>query len=193
MCIILKQITIFAKQIQQQNPRLKIFVLSDPLRSPNIELIAAKLPKNCYLIARTFGQSDEISNLKNRHRIYVSESASVAYKNSILGIHIPSKTKNRLNYKNVKLQKTGSAHNLREVIRANQLGVNYCLISPIFTSQSPSAKKNGKNFSIGIIKLALLTKLFPKTNFVALGGINRKNYKRLSCLNLKAIAGVSFG
>jgi thiamine monophosphate synthase len=76
---------------------------------------------------------------------------------------------------------------LREIVRAVNCGIKKVIVSAIFPSKSPSANKVK-----GQIKLARMIRQFPKQNFYALGGINRKSLKRLKGINLKGIAGVSF-
>jgi len=50
--------------------------------------------------------------------------------------------------------------------------------------------KKNKNF-LGINKFKLLSKLTDK-NIVVLGGLSKKNKKKISLLNLSEFAGISF-
>ena len=82
--------------------------------------------------------------------------------------------------KNFKL--VGSAHNLKEIkIKENQ-NVSKVFLSSLF-------KKN-KNF-LGINKFKLLSKLTIR-DIVVLGGISKKNKKKLSLLNQYDFAGISY-
>ena len=76
----------------------------------------------------------------------------------------------------------GSAHNLKEIKVKEKQKVNKIFLSSLF-------KKN-KNF-LGINKFRLLSKLSNK-KVVVLGGISRKNLKKLKILNQSEFAGISF-
>ena len=122
---------------------------------------------------------------KRSIKFYISNRVKLALKLDLDGVYIPSFNKNlkHLAYsykKNFKI--IGSAHNLKEIrIKENQ-NVNEIFISSLF-------KKN-KNF-LGINKFKLLAKLTNK-NVVALGGISKKNKKKLNLVNKSNFAGISF-
>ena len=122
---------------------------------------------------------------KRSIKFYISNRVKLALKLDLDGVYIPSFNKNlkHLAYsykKNFKI--IGSAHNLKEIrIKENQ-NVNEIFISSLF-------KKN-KNF-LGINKLKLLAKLTNK-DVVALGGISKKNKKKLNLVNKSNFAGISF-
>ena len=109
----------------------------------------------------------------------------MAIKLNLDGAYIPSfnNSLKHLSYsykKNFKL--IGSAHNLKEIkVKENQ-NVNKIFLSSLF-------KKN-KNF-LGMNKFKLLSKLTQK-DIVALGGISKKNKKKLSLLGKANFAGISY-
>ena len=76
----------------------------------------------------------------------------------------------------------GSAHNIKEIKTKEIQNVNKIFISSVF-------KKN-KNY-LGIYKFRLISSLTQK-NVVALGGISKKNIKKLKLLNSKEFAGISY-
>ena len=122
---------------------------------------------------------------KKSIKFYLSNDIKLAIKLDLDGAYIPAfnKSLKHLAYsykKNFKI--IGSAHNLREIrIKENQ-NVRKILLSSLF-------KKN-KNF-LGINRFKLLSKL-TKINVVVLGGISRKNKKKLSLLDQSDFAGISF-
>jgi thiamine-phosphate pyrophosphorylase len=122
---------------------------------------------------------------KKSIKFYLSNDIKLAIKLDLDGAYIPAfnKSLKHLAYsykKNFKI--IGSAHNLREIrIKENQ-NVRKILLSSLF-------KKN-KNF-LGINRFKLLSKL-TKKNVVVLGGISRKNKKKLSLLDQSDFAGISF-
>jgi thiamine-phosphate pyrophosphorylase len=122
---------------------------------------------------------------KRRIKFYLSNNIKLALKFNLDGAYIPSfnKNTNHLAYsykKNFNL--IGSAHNQKEIRIKERQGVNKIFISSLF-------KKN-KNF-LGINKFKLLSKM-TKLDVVALGGISKKNLKKLSLLYDSDFAGISY-
>ena len=76
----------------------------------------------------------------------------------------------------------GSAHNLKEIRIKELQKVQNIFISSLF-------KKN-KNY-LGLNKFKILNK-YTKKNVVALGGISKKNIKKIKLLNISSIAGISY-
>ena len=76
----------------------------------------------------------------------------------------------------------GSAHNLKEIRIKEKQKVEKIFLSSVF-------KKN-KNY-LGINKIKLLSNLTFK-KIVVLGGISKKNLKKLKILNNNEFAGISF-
>ena len=120
-----------------------------------------------------------------RIKFYLSNNIKLAMKLDLDGAYIPAFNKNfnHLAYsykKNFKI--IGSAHNLKEIRTKETQRVQRVFISSLF-------KKN-KNF-LGINKFKNLAKL-TKKNVVALGGISRKNVKKINFLNQSDFAGISY-
>ena len=122
---------------------------------------------------------------KKRIKFYLSNNVKLATKLDLDGAYIPSfnKNTNHLAYsykKNFSL--IGSAHNLKEIRIKEKQGVKKIFISSLF-------KKN-KNF-LEINKFKLLSKM-TRLDVVALGGISKKNLKKLSLLYDPDFAGISY-
>jgi thiamine-phosphate pyrophosphorylase len=122
---------------------------------------------------------------KRRIKFYLSNNIKLALKFNLDGAYIPSfnKNTNHLAYsykKNFNL--VGSAHNQKEIRIKERQGVNKIFISSLF-------KKN-KNF-LEINKFKLLSKM-TRLDVVALGGISKKNLKKLSLLYDPDFAGISY-
>ena len=115
----------------------------------------------------------------------MANNIKLALKLNLDGAYIPSFNKefNHLSYslKN-NFVLIGSAHNSKEIKIKEKQKVNRIFLSSLF-------KKN-KNF-LGINKFKLLSNLSSK-KIVALGGISKKNIKKLKILNLTEFAGISF-
>ena len=122
---------------------------------------------------------------KKKIKLYLSNNVKLAIKLGLDGAYIPSFNRNtkHLSYSyKKKFNIIGSAHNLKEIRIKERQNVNDIFISSLF-------KKN-KNF-LGIYKYKILAKLTRK-NVVALGGISRKNKKKLNLLYQSSFAGISF-
>ena len=120
-----------------------------------------------------------------RLKFYLSNGIKLAIKLNLDGAYIPSFNKSTTHLAfscRKKFNIIGSAHNLKEIKIKEKQGVNKIFLSSLF-------KKN-KNF-LGINKFKLLSKLTNK-KIVVLGGVSKKNLKKLKILNLSEFAGISF-
>ena len=118
-------------------------------------------------------------------KFYLSNNVKLAIKLDLDGAYIPSFNKN-FNHLNFTLKKKfmiiGSAHNIKEIKLKETQKVQKIFLSSLF-------KKN-KNY-LGINRFKLLKNLTRK-EIVALGGISKKNIKKLKLANCSAFAGISF-
>ncbi len=115
----------------------------------------------------------------------MSNNVKLAIKLKLDGVYLPSfnKSFNHLAYSFKKrFVILGSAHSLQEVNIKKFQAVKFFFISSLF-------KKN-KNY-LGIYKFKFFES-FTKKKLVALGGINKKNIKKLSLLNICGYAGISY-
>jgi len=149
-----------------------------------------KLDKNISLIYRNYKSSYD-SNLlvkirnfckKHNRNLYLANNVKLAIKYNLDGAYIPSFSKDfkHLNYKTkVKFLIIGSAHNLKEIRIKEKQKVSQIFLSSIF-------KK--KNY-LGLYKFKNLSKN-TKKKIIALGGINKKNLKKINLLNIDGFAGI---
>ena len=109
----------------------------------------------------------------------------MALKYKLDGVYLPS-FNNKFDHLNYSTYSNftilGSAHNLKEIKIKETQRVQSIFISSLF-------KKNN-NF-LGINKFKLISN-YSKKNIVALGGISKKNIKKLRLLNISGFAGISF-
>ena len=153
------------------------------------------LNKNIHIIYRNYKKNIDISTLilikkfckKNNLKFYLSNNIKLALKYRLDGLYIPSFNK-QVNYKKYaipnKFHIIGSAHNIKEIIIKEKQGCKLIFLSPIF-------KTKKTNFFLNISKFNLLT-LNKKINFIALGGINNKNFLKLKLLNIIGFASISY-
>ena len=149
-----------------------------------------KLDKNISLIYRNY-KSSYNSNLlvkmrnfckRNNRKLYLANNIKLAIKFNLDGAYIPSFNNDfkHLNYKTkVKFLIIGSAHNLKEIRIKEKQKVSKIFISSIF-------KK--KNY-LGLYKFKNLSKN-TKKEIIALGGVSKKNLKKINLLNTDGFAGI---
>ena len=153
-----------------------------------------KQDKQTIIIFRNY--SSEIANEKHilkiknyckkkRVKFYLSNNIQLAIRFNLDGAYIPSFNKNikHLSYSlKKKFKIVGSAHNLKEIRTKETQKVNEIFLSSLF--------KNNKNY-LGINKFKILSQLTRK-EVVVLGGISKKNLKKLKILNQSKFAGISY-
>ena len=152
-----------------------------------------QLSKDINIIYRNYKNIDHLENILKlkkyckgiKTKLYLSNNIKLSIKLGLDGVYIPSFNKSfkHLSYslkKNFKI--IGSAHNLKEIKIKEKQKVEKIFLSSIF--------KEEKNY-LGINKFKKLANL-TKKNVVALGGVSRKNLKKLLLLNQLDFAGISF-
>ena len=154
----------------------------------------SKLDKQTAIIFRNYSSETineeiiiQIKNYckKKRLKFFLSNNIKLAIKPDLDGVYIPSFNRSTkhlaFNFKK-NFRIIGSAHNIKEVKTKEIQKVSKIFISSLF--------KRNKNY-LGINKFKLLCKLTNK-KVVALGGISKKNTKKLQLLNSKEFAGISY-
>ena len=150
--------------------------------------------KETVIIYRNYTSShpniDKILKLKNflkkkGNKFLLANNIKLALKLKLDGVYIPSFNKkfDHLSYSihpNFKIM--GSAHNLKEIKIKELQKVQNIFISSLF-------KKN-KNY-LGLNKFKIISR-YTKKNIVALGGLSKKNLKKLKLINISAFAGISY-
>ena len=139
---------------------------------------SSKFDTNKILKLKTF--------LKKRgNKFLLANNFKMALKFKLDGVYLPS-FYNKFNHLNYCTYSNfivlGSAHNLKEIKIKELQKVQGIFISSLF-------KKNN-NF-LGINKFKIICS-YSKKNIIALGGISKKNIKKLRLLNISGFAGISF-
>ena len=175
--------------MQKKLPKIYLFVEDfNPSELNNLN-------KNISIIYRNYKKKlneSTILSLRNycrvnKRKFFLTIDVKMAIKHQLNGVYIPSFIKtNNFNYpskpKNFSI--IGSAHNKAEIkVKENQ-GCEFIFLAPTF-------KVSKKNNYLGVNKFNLLT-LDNKSNFIALGGINKKNINKLNLLNCKGFSGISW-
>ena len=132
----------------------------------------------------------KILNLKNylkkrKNKFLLSNNIKLALKLGLDGAYIPSFNKDlkHLSYSiNSKFLIVGSAHNLREIRIKELQKVKSIFLSSLF--------KQNKNF-LGLNKFRNISNC-TENKIIALGGISKKNIKKLKLLDAYGFAGISY-
>ena len=162
----------------------------DTLDTNNLQ----KQDKDTIIIYRNYNSSniniDKLIELRNflkkkGNKILLANNFKLALKLRLDGVYLPSFNKdfNHLAYSTfLNFAVVGSAHNLKEIKIKELQKVQNIFISSIF-------KKN-KNY-LGFNRFKTLVK-YTKKEVVALGGISKKNIKKINLTNVSCIAGISY-
>mgnify|MGYP006186955603 FL=1 len=110
----------------------------------------------------------------------------LANKLNLDGAYIPAFNKCLSVYKlkNKNMILLGSAHNIKEVNQKKKQGIDIIFLAPTFKVNK------SKNF-LNVIKFNILSNLLNGKT-VALGGINKKNIKKIKMLNCYGFASISY-
>ena len=151
-----------------------------------------KLNKNIALIYRNYNKNLDkslIIKIKKYCRIkkrkfFLANNIKLAIKLRLDGAYLPS-FNNDLKHLNYPKRKNffiiGSAHNYKEIKKKELQKVDIIFIASIFSK---------KKTYLGLNKFIALTKL-TKKRVIALGGINKKNLKKLNLLRIYGYSGIS--
>ena len=155
-----------------------------------------QLSKDICIIYRNYNNInhlEDILNLKKyckdiKTKFYLSNDIKLSIRLRLDGVYIPS-FNNKINYtQNYNLPKNfdiiGSAHNITEINLKLKQKCSEIFLSPIFKVSK------SKKF-LGINKFNFMT-LNKKAHFIALGGINEKNYKMIKLLKTNGFASISW-
>ncbi len=119
-------------------------------------------------------------------KFFLSNNINLAIKLRLDGAYVPAFNKdiNVIKSKIHKLILLGSAHNIKEINQKKKQGIDLIFLTPVF-------KVNKRNSYLGIVKFNNLTRL-NSCNFVALGGINKKNINNIKLLNCYGFGSITY-
>jgi thiamine-phosphate pyrophosphorylase len=168
-----------AKPSTAQNGRAlpRALFVTDPVRTPDILMIARRLPRGFGIVWRHYGADHRLATGRELARIcrqrglilLVSADPELAARIGAHGVHWPEARLSGNRLKLSRLIETASAHDPRAIARAARLGVDAVILSPVFPSRSPSAGK-----PLGIVKFRQLAHNSAVPVY-ALGGVGPRN------------------
>ena len=173
--------------MQKKLPNVFLFIDKFDLKNlsllnKNIDIIyrnyETKANKDTLLLIKRFCQ-------KSKRKFYISNDIKQAIQLNIDGVYIPS-FNNQINYSKVNKTKSfdiiGSAHNKKEISIKKAQNCRLIFLSPLFKS-----KKSEKFLNIVKYNLTILNE---KKKFIALGGINETNIKKVYLTKSVGFAGI---
>ncbi len=174
-------------------PALLFF--TDPERTPDAEATADRLPPGSGVVFRAFGASDAVARgrrlaaVAGARRLILLAGADEILAAAIgaTGVHLPERLAGqarRLKARRRGWMVTAAAHSVRAGRIALAAGADAVVVSPAFTSNSPSAGR-----PLGPVRLALMVKAIGGPAY-ALGGLNNKTARRLLDAGLIGLAAV---
>jgi len=172
-----------------------LFFVTDPVRTPDPLVIAARLPKGAGIIYRTFGAVDAPMVGRALRRVadqrglvlLIGADEGLAAAVGADGVHLPERLIDRgprLRARRPDWILTGAAHTARALNAAKAAGLDAALASPVFASRSPSA-----HGQLGPIRFATLVR-GANLPVYALGGVKGQTASRLLGTGAAGVAAV---
>jgi thiamine-phosphate pyrophosphorylase len=176
-------------------PLPNLLFFTDPVRTPEPERVAERLPPGAAVVFRAFGALDaEVQGLKLREitrrrglSLLVGADADLATRIGADGLHLPERLAADLPA--VRARHAGwlftlAAHDQAAATRGAAVGADALVVSPIFPSASPSA-----GAPLGVEGLKLIVEAVA-TPVYALGGVRAATVERLLDSGIVGIAAV---
>ena len=152
------------------------------------------LNKNISFIWRNKDKETPINTLiklrdfckKNQRSFYISNNVKLAERINANGVYISSTNRNlilKTNKFKKKFKILGSAHNLNEIKIKKLQKIEEIFLSPLF--------KEKTNQQLNIYRYLKLRKI-TKMKDISLGGINKRNIKKLNMIKPFGFAGITY-
>lgn len=167
-----------------------LFFFTDPVRTPDPEVLAERLPRGAALVYRHFGAPDRARTARRlavvcRRRgltFLIAADPKLAERVGADGVHWPERLLPRR--RGLGGLFTAAAHSGAALMRAADLGADACVLGPIFPTRSASGRK-----PLGLFHASQLART-ASTPVIALGGVNAENAYRLAGRGFAGIAAV---
>jgi thiamine-phosphate pyrophosphorylase len=170
-----------------------LLLLTDEARLADPRGAIARLPRGAGVILRHYAAVNrvvlarELAALCRRRGLLflVAGDAALARRVGADGLHLPEHAlRRRLPARNARWIVTAAAHSLPAILKAQAMGVDAALVSPIFlTASHPSAPALGPRRLAGWTRIAGIS-------IYALGGVNAETVRRLKGIDLAGVAAI---
>jgi len=178
------------RRARLRKPLPNLLVFTDPVRTPDPEALARRLPRGAALVYRSFGAADAEAIARRLQvilqgqgaRLLIGADSGLALRVGADGVHLPE----RLAWRAVSLRGrfsliTAAAHSLRA---ARAAGPDAVVVSTVFPSNSPSAGP-----AMGPVRFAALVRAAGRPVY-ALGGVTHETARRLRSTGAAGLAGI---
>ena len=173
----------------------RLWLVTDPTRTPNPVAIARRLPRGAGVLYRAFGSADAVTTgralaLVASERglvLLVGADEQLAACIGAAGVHLPERDLPKL--RPLRRRHPGwivtvAAHSERAVRAAARAGADAVLVSVVFPSRSPSA-----GAALGPVRFSALVR-GHRAPVIALGGLNTATAPRLLASGAYGLAAV---
>ncbi|MCA1934341.1 thiamine phosphate synthase [Asticcacaulis sp.] len=174
-----------------------LFYVTDPKRTPHPEEIVAHLPAGAGVIYRHFGDPHATAHARvlrtlcddNGVKLLIGQDVALAEEVAADGVHLPERA--LANAPDVRERHgdwliTGACHGCETLDLAEVTALDGLFISPVFASQSPSAKDVAP---LGLKGIQMFCDLSP-VPVLGLGGIGADNAEHLTHSGLAGFGAV---
>lgn len=172
-----------------------VLFFTDPLRTADAEAVIATLPRGSGVVFRAFGAPDALAlgrrlaaaARRGGLRFWVGADVGLAVALKAYGVHLPQRLAGRAGVHRAIRRRfclTAAAHDGPAVARLRRAGVDALVISPVFSSRSPSAGR-----PLGVMAFARLARQAALPVY-ALGGVNAASAKRLGGSGAAGVAAI---
>ncbi len=169
--------------------------VTDPQRTPDPLAVAARLPRGAGVIYRAFGAADALERALALRRLaerrglvlLIGADVGLAARVAAHGVHLPERHLAMglaLRQRRPDWLITGAAHSAPALHAAGRADLDAALVSPVFPSNSPSAK--------GVLTPVRLARLTAQAHLpvYALGGVSAATAPRLIGTGAAGLAAV---
>lgn len=167
-----------------------LYFFTDPERVPDPVSIAARLPPGAAVVYRHFGANNRFGMAQKLGRLcrrrglkfLIAADPELAAQAGADGVHWPER-------RAPAQRQTGglvtvAAHSASGVARAQAMGADACILSPVFPTQSGSGKR-----PLGLFRASQIARA-SSIRIVALGGVNAKTAPLLMARGFAGIAAI---
>ena len=180
-----------ARHAHMSSPKTKdlppLFFFTDPQRTPHPEEIVAHLPGGAGVIYRHFGDRHAEAHARvlrtlctdNGLKLLIGNDAALAEEVGANGVHLPEHrlpVAPELRDRHADWLITGACHGCETLDLSEVTALDGIFISPVFPSQSPSAKDA---LPLGLVGIQAFCDLSP-VPVLGLGGIGADNAEQLT-------------
>lgn len=164
----------------------QLIALTDSVRTPDVLALSRSLPRGAIIILRHYDAMDREALARSLRRLtrqrrqllFVSGDHRLARRIGADGLHI-RRTDLFANRPPWSGLISAACHDMKAIKRSQQIGADYLLVSPLFTTRSHPDQK-----PLGFYRWTYMTSWHHREHYVALGGVNIQTARPLSSLSV---------